>query len=507
MNRPNHRKTIALIGAAAALAGAAAFLGRPGAASNTPPIDNPGATCEGGAPARASQSFGAGQMTAALSAGSVLRGGDGTVYASIDLDAAEAAVAERPPMSVAIVIDHSGSMEGEPLARAKAAARGLVDRLGPRDHAALVQYDSTAEVLVAAVPVDVEGKARLLAAIDSIWDRGGTNIGAGLELGRDEVLKSVGPGRVNRVILLSDGNANEGLLTVPEFARLASNASERGVRISTVGLGDSYNEDLMQAVAEHGRGRYYYAQDAAALDAVFAGELKSLAGTVATQTELRLTPACGAEIVEVFGYETRRDGQTVIVPLADLAGGDRRKIVARVKVPAGSAGHARPRAEAREQRPWSEAQPSDPERRADASGRRVDVLAATFSHSGAKGGERTTTAIVLGVEVTNDADKVAATADKDVLAKVAQVETSVTLRKAADAYASGDRGTALRLVEEQKQRTASMAKAYEMEPAKMAPADKPLQSFAGAVQAAPPAAEAAPSLTKRAKADAYELAK
>src|SRR5262249_24654250 len=189
MNRPNHRKTLARLGAAAALAGAAAFLGRPGAASTPPTVDPPSNACAGGAPARDSRSFGAGQMTAALSAGSVLVGGDGTVYASIDLDAAQAAAAQRPPMSVAIVIDHSGSMGAGPLARARAAARGLVERLGSRAHAAVVQYDSTAEVLVAAIPVDTEGKARLLAAIDSIRDRGGTNIGAGFELGRDEVLK------------------------------------------------------------------------------------------------------------------------------------------------------------------------------------------------------------------------------------------------------------------------------------------------------------------------------
>jgi len=476
MNRPSQRKTYALLAAAAALAGAAAFLGRPDAASTPPTVDPPRDACAGGAPARASQSFGAGQMSAALSAGSVLLGADGTVYASIDLEAADAAAGERPPMSVAIVIDHSGSMAGEPLARAKAAARGLVERMGAADHAAIVQYDSTAEVLVPAVPVDVEGKRRLEAAIDSIADRGGTNIGAGLELGRDEVLKGVGPGRVNRLILLSDGNANEGLLTVPEFARLASTAAERGVRISTVGLGDSYNEDLMQAVAEHGRGRYYYAQDATALAAVFAGELKAIAGTVATQTELRLTPACGAEIVEVFGYETRRDGQTTIVPLADLAGGDRRKVVARVKVPAAARG-------------------------------KVDVVTATFAHAGATGGARTETAIVLGVDITADADKVAATADKDVLAKVAQVESSVTLRKAADAYAAGDREKALRMVEEQQRRTAQVAHDYRLEPAKVAPADKPLEEFAGAVQAAPATAPPAPALTKRAKADAYGLAK
>ena len=154
-------------------------------------------------------------------------------------------------MAVAFVIDHSGSMEGEPLARAKAAARGLVERLGPSDYAAVIQYDNVADVLVPAIPVDVEGKQRLLSAIDSVWHRGGTNIGAGLQLGRDEIKKNLGGGRVNRVILLSDGMANAGIREVPEFARLASDAAEHGVRISAVGLGDNYNEDLMQAMGEH----------------------------------------------------------------------------------------------------------------------------------------------------------------------------------------------------------------------------------------------------------------
>src|SRR5262249_61107708 len=97
MNRPNHRKTLALLGAAAALAGAAAFLGRPGAASTPPTVDPPSNACAGGAPARDSRSFGAGQMTAALSAGSVLAGGGGPGYPPIDPPAGEAAAPERPP--------------------------------------------------------------------------------------------------------------------------------------------------------------------------------------------------------------------------------------------------------------------------------------------------------------------------------------------------------------------------------------------------------------------------
>src|SRR5262249_20398951 len=149
-----------------------------------------------------------------------------------------------------------------------------------------------------------------------------TNIHDGLTLGRDEVLRGLGQGTVNRVILLSDGNANVGITDVPSLSRVASDASERGVRITTVGLGLDCNEDLMEQVADHGRGQYSCGRAASGRDAVFAGELKAIQGTVAPAAELRLEPACaGVEIAEIYGYPTRRDGRAVVVPLADLAGG------------------------------------------------------------------------------------------------------------------------------------------------------------------------------------------
>jgi Ca-activated chloride channel family protein len=302
----------------------------------------------------------------------------------------------------------------------------------------------------------------------------GTNLHDGLTLGRDEVLRTLTAGTVNRVILLSDGNANVGVTDIPSLARVASDASERGVRITTVGLGLDYNEDLMEQVADHGRGQYYYVKDAATLEPVFAGELRAIQGTVATAAELRLEPTCaGVEILEVVGYPTRRDGQATVVPLADLAGGDKRKVVARLKVPTAELGAEQ-------------------------------VLRASLSFTPSAGGARKSVVAALGVEVTRDAVAVEGSIDPAVAGQIAQIESSQTVRQAAEAYQSGDQKAAMRIL--------SLGRAKMNEQAKYAPADvKQAEEQMDGVGAGfannAPTSAAAPAMTKAAKKMASDLAK
>ena len=273
---------------------------------------------------------------------------------------------------------------------------------------AVVQYDDMAQVLVPSTNMDHAGKARARGIIATVEDGGGTNLHHGMTLGRDEILRKVDRSALNRIILMSDGNANAGITDLPTLNRIAGQSAERGVRITTVGLGLDYNEDLMEALAEHGRGQYYYVKEASDLQAVFSGELENLQSTVATNTEIRLVPACdGVEILEVYGYHTTRDGSATVVRMADIAGGDERKMVARIRVPAGSLGT-------------------------------VNAVRVMMSYDDAMAGGRKTTEIAVGAAVVADAAAVEQSANKDVVTAAVEVESARAMREAAQAYKAGD---------------------------------------------------------------------
>lgn len=475
------RKTTTILCAAGGLVAAAAILGarndRASGALPSPPPTGPALSCGSSSPARAKIDFGHGTMDAALSGAKVLRASDGQAYLAIDIEARDLGSDKRPPMNLAIVIDRSGSMAGEKIAQAREAARGIADRLGPKDRVALVQYDDGAQVLVPAIPMDAEGKARMRAAIDGIVDAGGTNLHGGMMLGVEEMRRTFSEGRVSRVILLSDGQANVGITDPRAITLDATSAADQGVRITTVGLGLDYNEDLMEAIAEHGRGQYYYVRDAGALDAVFAGELRSIQATVATRAQLRLEPSCaGVEIDDVYGYAWSREGDAVVVPLADLAGGDKRKIVVRVKLPTGAAG-------------------------------RTDVLRATFSYDDAQQGGRKSATAALGVEITDDAQAAKASADKDVLAKVEHAEAGKAMREAAAAYERGDRQAAQQVIRSQRARTETRARDYGLAPSATVGVFSELDDMEKGVMAAEPGSIGGKDLTKKSKAAARALSK
>jgi Ca-activated chloride channel family protein len=429
-------------------------------------------------PAHASADFGAGTMHAGLSSAKVIQAGNGEVYMAVDLAVNDAAAAHRASVNMAIVIDHSGSMSGDKIAQARQAAHGIVERLGAEDRVALIQYDDDAQVLVPAIAADAEGKQRLFAAIERIADDGGTNLHGGMMLGIGEARRAMGGERVNRVVLLSDGQANVGVVDPAQIARAASDSADQGVRVTTIGLGLDYNEDLMEAIAENGRGQYYYVKDAGSLESVFAGELRSMQGTVATRAELRLSPACsGVEIAEVYGYESHREGNDVIVPLADLFGGEKRKVLVRLKVPAGTTG--------------------------------AKALARTtlaFDAAGGGGG-RKTAALDLGVEVSSDAQAVRASADAEVMTKVEEVEAARTMKEAAAAYDRGDTAQAQGYVRDQRARTAKRAAEYNLPAAATAPIMDGLGEMDKNMGAFAPSSVEGKAMTKGSKADARMMMK
>ncbi|AUX27856.1 hypothetical protein SOCEGT47_084540 [Sorangium cellulosum] len=227
--------------------------------------------------------------------------GGGPVHVRVALRSTAQAPAARPHLSVHLVLDVSGSMQGEPIARAREAARALVDRLDAGDDFSLVTFSSDAQVLIPDGPVGAR-RAMIKAAIDGIAAAGGTNIGRGLELGYAEASRpGIPEGAVKVVLLLSDGRANAGITRSERLSRLALDAFQGGVQTSTFGLGADYDGALMSAVAGDGAGGYYYLRDPDQIAPALATELDRRLDPVATAVELRVRLRPDVELLHVYG--------------------------------------------------------------------------------------------------------------------------------------------------------------------------------------------------------------
>jgi Ca-activated chloride channel family protein len=204
----------------------------------------------------------------------------------------------RPPLNLALVIDRSGSMEGEKLSHARKAARLLVRGLTARDRLAIVTFDQEATVVVPSR--QVENRRPFLNAIDSIESGGTTALFDGWLAGARQVAEHLLPEGFNRVLLLSDGDANEGLTEAAAIAEWVSGLNERGISTSAFGLGGEFDEDLMGAIAAAGDGTLAQIESPAQLAGLYASELDGLASTVGHQVRLSIRTKHDAELVDVL---------------------------------------------------------------------------------------------------------------------------------------------------------------------------------------------------------------
>jgi Ca-activated chloride channel family protein len=239
----------------------------------------------------------------------------------------------RPPLSLAIVIDRSGSMEGEPLANAKSAAAKLVDALAPTDAFTVITYSNGAETVFQTSRASDDNKRAAEQAIDEIASDGGTCISCGITSGATELARSPLAGMgVARMVLISDGQANAGIYDRDELAQLATETAAKGVSISTVGVGLDFDELTMTRLADVGHGHYYFVEDTANLAQMFRTELDGMTETVAADVRL-IVRGVNTNLVEAYGYPiTQRGREDIVIPVADLRAGETRKVVIRSHV-------------------------------------------------------------------------------------------------------------------------------------------------------------------------------
>ncbi|WP_159567092.1 vWA domain-containing protein [Budvicia diplopodorum] len=247
----------------------------------------------------------------------------------------------KTPINLALVIDRSGSMSGDRIEKAREAAIMAINMLKDDDIVSVIAYDDNAYVIIPATKA--KNKANMIKVInDTVQPGGGTALFAGVSKGIKEVNKFIKKNQVNRIILLSDGQANVGPSTTKELADLGQVAGKQGIAVTTIGLGNGYNEDLMTALAGFSDGNHAYVENSADLETAFVREFKDVMSVVAQEVVVTIKLQDGVKPVRLLGRDGDIIGNSVTVKMNQLYSNQEKYVLLEVVPPKGKESENKP---------------------------------------------------------------------------------------------------------------------------------------------------------------------
>lgn len=297
-----------------------------GKAAKAEKVDEKAAHADDGPPA-------AGPWVGAAPMNEALLSGTGPAQIGVWIDVPTAISQNtRPPANVALVIDTSGSMAGLRLVNARNAALAFVNSLSDGDIVSLTSFDDTANERMSPTVLSAHTRPLVAQAIGWLRAAGGTNLFDGLRFGEMRAANSPATHPVRRVVLLSDGRANVGPSSPSMLGELARRGSERGVQVTSMGVGEGYDENTLNALAVASSGRLYHIDNAGETGSILERELALLRSTAATDAFVEIVPAPGVQLVSVDGARAERSGMSLRVPLGTMFAGQHREMLVRAHV-------------------------------------------------------------------------------------------------------------------------------------------------------------------------------
>jgi len=266
------------------------------------------------------------------------------VYALVDVKAKNGTVIGAAPANFALVLDRSGSMDGEKMDNLKEAVGYVVDHLKDSDLVSVTIFDDQVETLVPSQPAT--NREAIKDKIACIIARGGTQISDGLKAGLAEIQKGFAKERVNRVLLLTDGQTWD---DEDACLKLAADAGRQGIAVTSIGIGEEWNEKLLLGIAEQSRGNSHWIENPIAILDAFRQEVDGIQSVAATNLRITVRMSPGVKPVKAYATSpmiadiSRKavSGSTVAADLGSFDGKKGQSVLIEAHVPAQKEGRFR----------------------------------------------------------------------------------------------------------------------------------------------------------------------
>lgn len=262
------------------------------------------------------------QINGKVSQTTLVQNSDNTVYLDVTIQAPAHAITntQARPTDMVIILDRSGSMQAEKkIVFAKAAIHDVLAQLTPNDRFALVSFSDNAIVHSPIVAINPANRENLNRIVDAIPADGSTNMSDGLQSALKLISDNHDGERVKKALLLSDGQANQGIVEPQGLASIVQQISKTGTVLSTIGMGLDFNETLMTSLADYGMGHYSYLEQLSGLSAILAKDLTDTRSIYATASTLDVNLGNGIVLIDAGGYPiTQVNANTVRITTGQI---------------------------------------------------------------------------------------------------------------------------------------------------------------------------------------------